>query len=205
MLWLILSVLLWGFLHSILASLKAKEWTRHWLGERLGRFYRLAYNIFACISFLPVLAITALTPDRTLYLVPLPWSGGMVFGMLLAFAALVVGFRQTDAWEFIGLRQVAGRVLSLSKDSLETRDGKLVTRGLYRYVRHPLYSAGIVFIWLMPLMTVNMLAINIALTVYVVIGAIFEERKLRREFGQEYDDYAACTPMFIPFTKWNKK
>jgi protein-S-isoprenylcysteine O-methyltransferase Ste14 len=197
MFWLILSVLLWGFLHSLFASLQAKELTRRWFGERMGRFHRLAYNIFSAVSFLPVLAIAALTPDRTLYRVPLPWSGVMIFGELLTVAALVVGFLQTDVWEFIGLRQVAG--------PLETREGKLVTLGLYRYVRHPLYSAGIAFIWLMPLMTVNVLAINIALTVYVVIGAMFEERKLRREFGQEYADYAARTPMFIPFTKWNKK
>jgi protein-S-isoprenylcysteine O-methyltransferase Ste14 len=53
-------------------------------------------------------------------------------------------------------------------------------------------------------MTVNVLVINIFLTVYVIIGAYFEERKLRREFGQEYTDYVAVTPMFIPFLKGNK-
>jgi protein-S-isoprenylcysteine O-methyltransferase Ste14 len=197
MLWLILSVLLWGLLHSLLASLKAKEIFRRWFGEKAARFYRLGYNIFSGISFLPVLALAVLTPDRTLYLVPLPWSALMGIGMLLSAAALWIGFRQTDAWEFLGLRQVSGPV--------ETRGGTLVTRGLYRYVRHPLYSAGIAFLWLMPLMTVNVLAISAALTVYVIVGAVFEERKLRREFGPAYADYAAVTPMFIPFTKWNKK
>ncbi len=194
MLWLILSVLLWGLFHSLLASLKAKEIFRRRFGEKAARFYRLGYNIFSCVSFLPALAIAALTPDRTLYLVPLPWSGLMVLGELLAVAALVIGFRQTDAWEFLGLRQLGE----------SDKPSKLTISGLYRYVRHPLYSAGLAFIWLMPLMTVNVLAINIALTVYVVIGAFFEERKLRREFGQEYADYAAVTPMFIPFLKGNK-
>ncbi len=194
MLWLILSVLLWGLLHSLLAALKVKEWARQVLGPVGNRFYRLAYNIFSIVSFLPVLAIAAITPDRTLYIVPLPWSALMVLGELLAVAALVIGFRQTDTWEFLGLRQ------------LGESDGtsKLTTSGLYRYVRHPLYSAGLAFIWLMPLMTVNVLAINIALTIYVITGAYFEERKLRREFGQEYADYAAVTPMFIPFLKGNK-
>ena len=201
--WLILAVFVWGLLHSLLASQKAKELARRILGERGELFYRLGYNIFACASFLPVLAISALTPDRRLYRVPLPWSGLMVLGELLAIVVLVIGFRQTDAWEFLGLRQANGPV--------ETRQGNLVTNGMYRHVRHPLYSAGIVFIWLMPLMTVNVLAINLALTVYVVIGAAFEERKLLREFGQAYADYAAVTPMFIPFIpfipfiKGNKK
>ena len=56
----------------------------------------------------------------------------------------------------------------------------------------------------MILVTVNLLAVNIALTVYVIIGATFEERKLSREFGQVYADYAAVTPMFVPFLKGNK-
>ena len=161
------------------------------------RYYRLGYNLFACISFLPVLVIAALNPDRRLYLVPLPWSVLMIIGELLSVVVLVIGFLQTDAWEFLGLRQAAG--------PLETRQGSLVTGGLYRYVRHPLYTAGLAFIWLMPLMTVNVLAINLALTVYIIVGTIFEERKLRGSFGQAYSDYATRTPMFIPFTKWNKK
>jgi protein-S-isoprenylcysteine O-methyltransferase Ste14 len=205
MFWLILSVLLWGVLHSLLASLKAKQLVRRRLGERAARFYRLAYNVFSVVSFLPVLAVAALTPDRTLYQVRLPWSALMIFGEILATVVLVVGFFQTDVWEFIGLRQAAGGAVSLSNGPVETNQGRLVTWGLYRYVRHPLYTAGIAFIWLMPLMTVNVLAINLALTVYVVVGAIFEERKLRGEFGQAYADYAARTPMFLPFTKWNKK
>jgi protein-S-isoprenylcysteine O-methyltransferase Ste14 len=196
MLWLVLSVLFWGLFHSLLASLKVKELVRRWLGERARRLYRLGYNVFACVSFLPVLVIAALTPDRQLYLAPLPWSGLMVLGELLAIAALIIGLRQTEAGEFLGLRQ--------ANAPAEERQGSLVTDGLYRYVRHPLYSAGLVFIWLMPLMTLNVLAINIALTVYVITGAYFEERRLQRTFGQDYVDYMAATPMFIPFLKGNK-
>jgi protein-S-isoprenylcysteine O-methyltransferase Ste14 len=194
MLWLVLAVLLWGLLHSLLASLKVKELARQVFGPRVNRFYRLAYNVFAGVSFLPVLAVMFLVPDRSLYLVPLPWLGLMVLGELLAVAALVIGFRQTDAWEFLGLRQPGE----------SDKPSKLTTCGLYHYVRHPLYSAGLAFIWLMPLMTVNVLAVNIALTVYVITGAYFEERKMRCVFGQDFMDYMAITPMFIPFLKGNK-
>lgn len=196
MFWLVVTVLFWGLVHSLLASLEAKELARRWLGKGAARFYRLGYNVFACVSFLPVLVIAALNPDRRLYLIPLPWSGLMVLGELLAVAALMIGFRQTDPWEFLGLRQANG--------PSEKRQGSLVTSGLYRYVRHPLYSAGLAFIWLMPLMTVSVLAINISLTIYVISGAYFEEHKLQREFGQDYTDYMAATPMFIPFLKRNK-
>jgi protein-S-isoprenylcysteine O-methyltransferase Ste14 len=194
MLWLVITVLLWGLLHSLFASHKAKELARQVVGPRLHRFYRLAYNVFAGLSFLPVLAVMFLVPDHTLYLVPLPWAIFLVAGELLAVAWLVIGFRQTDAWEFIGLRQLGE----------SDKPSNLTTSGLYRYVRHPLYSAGLAFIWLMPLMTVNILTINISLTVYVIAGAYFEERRLRDEFGQDYADYMATTPMFFPFLKGNK-
>jgi protein-S-isoprenylcysteine O-methyltransferase Ste14 len=41
----------------------------------------------------------------------------------------------------------------------------------------------------------------IAATVYIVIGAFFEERKLHNLFGSAYREYAERTPMFIPFLK----
>ena len=104
MFWLILSVLIWGLLHSLLASMKAKEITLRWFGKFLARFYRLAYNLLAGVSFLPVLVLAAMTPDRKLYSVPLPWSVLMGVGEFLAVVALVAGLRQTDTLAFIGLR-----------------------------------------------------------------------------------------------------
>ncbi len=206
MFWLILSVFAWGILHSLLASIRAKELARRWLGQNLSRFYRLAYNVLAGLSFLPILGIAAVIPDRRLYVVPLPWSLIMGLGQLLAVVMLFLAFKQTDAWEFLGLRQLMSAATgSQLDDPLEAKRGSLVSSGLYKYIRHPLYSAGLAFIWLLPVMTVNILAINLGLTVYILIGAYFEEWKLQRIFGREYVDYAAVTPMFVPFLKGNKK
>jgi protein-S-isoprenylcysteine O-methyltransferase Ste14 len=191
---LAISILLWGVLHSLLASFKVKELVRRLLGETLYRFYRLGYNFFAGISFLFILVLAVNTPDHRLYTAALPWSVLMVLVQILSVVVLVIGIRQTDAWELIGLRQLA-------KDVPPAR---LTTGGLYRHVRHPLYTAGMVFIWLMPVMTVNILVINAALTIYTIVGALLEERKLSIEFGQEYAAYAADTPMFIPFIKGNR-
>jgi len=69
-----------------------------------------------------------------------------------------------------------------------------VLTGLYRWVRHPLYTAGLLFIWLIPVMTANLLALNIGLTIYLITGALFEERKLVREFGEAYIEYRKVTP-----------
>jgi len=54
------------------------------------------------------------------------------------------------------------------------------------------------FLWLSPLMTENLLAFNILATVYFYLGARHEERSLKEEFGQEYEDYKESVPMFLP-------
>ena len=75
----------------------------------------------------------------------------------------------------------------------------LVTEGLYRYMRHPLYTMGLVVVWLTPVMTWNTLALNLGITLYVFFGAYYEERKLHRQFGAAYEAYRKSTPMLVPF------
>jgi protein-S-isoprenylcysteine O-methyltransferase Ste14 len=187
---IILSVLLYGLVHSWLAALGMKARARAWLGPVADRGYRLFYNLFAILSLLPVLALPALLPDRQLYVITSSWLYLSLAGQLLAVTALGIGVWQTGALHFLGLEQLFG------PSSQERR--ALVTGGLYRWVRHPLYTAGLVFIWLTPLMTVNLLALNLGLTIYLVAGALYEERKLVKEFGEEYLRYRARTPMLVP-------
>lgn len=189
--WIILfAIFIYGAIHSWLASNQAKALARRWFGEAAERGYRLAYNLFAGITLLPVLALVALLPDRWLYLLPAPWLWAALAVQGLALAALVVGLRQTGAWSFLGIEQLF--------HSQSNSNSKLVVRGLYRWVRHPLYTAGLAFIWFSPLMTMNLLVLNVGLTIYIVIGALFEERKLLREFGEAYAEYQRRTPMLIP-------
>ncbi len=193
--WLVLLIAVWGGIHSLFASTGFKSATLKVVRPVGFRVYRLAFNLFSAISFIPILIVAYLLPDRLLYAVHLPWSIPFFVGELLAFAALLVGFLQSQPFTFLGIQQ-----LSSTPDNLS----KLTTTGFYRYIRHPLYTSGLVLIWLIPRMTVNLLTINLALTAYILIGATLEERKLIAEFGQEYKDYIISTPMLIPFLKGNK-
>jgi len=56
----------------------------------------------------------------------------------------------------------------------------------------------LVFIWAMPEMTLNRLALWVVFSLYLVIGAFFEEQKMVKDFGQAYVDYKAKTPMLLP-------
>jgi len=186
----LLAVAAYGALHSVLASLWAKRLARGSLGEAGARAYRLAYNVVAVLTLLPVLAVPAVSPGSELYRVRLPWVALTLAGQGLALAALAFGLLQTDPWHFLGVRQL------VEKEG--ERPSRLVVSGLYRWVRHPLYTAGLVFIWLTPWMTTSVLALNLALTAYILIGSGFEERRLTVEFGPAYTDYVRCVPRLLP-------
>ncbi len=156
------------------------------------RGYRLFYNIFSLLSFLPILYLVASLPDQALYSFPAPISYGMLLGQALALVLLIVGVLQTDVLYFIGLRQLLE----------EDQPAKFVTGGLYRLVRHPLYTAGLLFLWLSSSMTINTFTMAVGATLYILIGAYFEEKKLVREFGTAYQEYRSRTPMLIPFMKF---
>jgi protein-S-isoprenylcysteine O-methyltransferase Ste14 len=123
----------------------------------------------------------------------------MLAGQVLSVLFLFVAVMQTDLLSFAGLRQL---VEDYSPGALrEQKTGNLVTSGLYRSVRHPLYTFSLLILWLSPAMSVNSLIVYAALTIYVLIGIIFEERKLLREFGEAYADYRSNTPMLFPGPK----
>ncbi len=193
---ILFAVGLYGLVHSLLASKRVKTAIRRKFGPASDRYYRLVFNIFGVISLLPVLALAFLLPDQRLYAVSLPWSLLLLAIQALALLGMAVGLLQTGASSFFGLHQLF--------EPQAARRG-LITAGLYRWVRHPLYGAGIVFLWATPLMTRNLFLLYLGLTSYLVIGAMFEERKLLSEYGPSYSRYREQTPMFIPGLKRLKR
>ena len=183
---LLLAMTLWGVVHSFLAS----HFVKGMISLKAGGadFYRLAYNIFAVVSFAPILYLMRTLPDQAVYQVPSPWNLVMFGGQLFALLMLLIAFLQTDSLSFVGLRQFFEK---------ETT-GALVTRGMYRIVRHPLYTFGLLFIWLTSTMTQNSLTVYCGATLYILIGTYFEERKLLLDFGEAYAEYQRKTPMLIP-------
>lgn len=196
MFWLIPGIVLWGIFHSLLASTGIKDLFRRLFGNGFMKSYRLFYNIFAVISIVPILYLMVTLPDGNLYQASFPYDYLMRIGQGVSVFLLLVAVFQTDLLSFAGLRQLFR----------EEQKGPLITGGLYHFVRHPLYTFSLLILWLSPNMSLNSFIVYTALTIYVLVGIVFEERKLVREFGREYDQYRSTTPMLIPGlrTRWNK-
>jgi len=192
--WILLAWAVYSALHSWLASSSAKALAERWLGLVAHRYYRLFYNLVGALTLLPLLALVALSPDLEISRIAFPWLALTLLVEGVSVLGLIAGVLQTGALRFLGLAQITG-----SPDF--GGPSKLEVRGLYRYVRHPLYLFGLLIIWLLPLMTWNILAFNLGATVYILVGIQFEERRLLKEFGQAYADYQRRVPMLIPGTR----
>ena len=86
--------------------------------------------------------------------------------------------------------------------TLELRDQhSLITHGVYRYVRHPMYSAFWLWAIAQPLLLPNWIA---GFSGIVGFGTLYfcrvgnEERMMEGAFGAQYRDYEARTKRIIP-------
>lgn len=187
---ILLAFAFYSALHSWLASLRVKSWAERAMGsDWVARYYRAAFNAVGVLTLLPILWLAAVLPNRELYAVPYPWRWLSYAGQALGLWILWASLRLTGAADFLGLRQLMG--------GIDEAPG-LTTSGVYARMRHPLYTGAMLVLWLMPDMSLNLAALILAFSLYFWIGAIFEERKLVRYFGREYEEYRARTPMFLP-------
>ncbi len=81
---------------------------------------------------------------------------------------------------------------------------KLVTSGVYRIVRHPIYTAMLGMLLATGIVFTHWIVLIIAVIVFLVgtrIRTSAEEKLLRAAFPVEYDEFAARIPALVPFVK----
>jgi protein-S-isoprenylcysteine O-methyltransferase Ste14 len=87
-----------------------------------------------------------------------------------------------------------------SHDAVFSGRGTIETSGVYARVRHPMYL-GVLLVYLSLLLLttslVSVIPFIVAFFLYDWIAA-YEERDLERRLGQEYADYIASVPRWIP-------
>lgn len=173
------------FVHSFLAATQVKNWMEKTL-PTVFPFYRIGYNIIAFSSLLPLLFWSISAPNNALNLPDWTWYPGAFF-IALGLYLLIRAFQAFDGAEFLGLKEESTPIL--------------VQKGMYQYVRHPLYLATIVLIFglFLGLPTQKMgLTLVISYT-YIGIGYRLEERKLIAIFGAEYRAYQKRVKALIPY------
>jgi hypothetical protein len=170
-------------------------------------FWRLLYCVLSYAALYYGIAALhwARHPENDVWLTVYPawlWQV-MTFLHLGSIALMYVAFLQSDYLEFLGLKQAwrgifkpPGRAPRSSPLELFGTH-RLVTSGVYAWVRHPLMVGGLLF-----LMTsgpsLNNLVYTFMYAMYMAIGGYYEERRLLRIFGEDYVRYQAQVGAFVP-------
>jgi methanethiol S-methyltransferase len=189
----------WCGLHSLLITSAVTGRIQNRWG-RYFAYYRLGYNLFSLLTLLPLLFYTKSLSSPTGALWPWPYSLVQVLMALLGLAAFVAGGRAYDLPFFLGLRQIKDSRAT----SLLSASGPLKTSGILGIIRHPWYTGGLLLVWTQK-MDRPLLVMSVILSVYFIVGARLEERKLTRIYGQVYRDYQQQVSMFFPFKYLRKK
>ena len=142
---------------------------------------------FAGLFILPVIYVATGEPQVADYPFHplLAWLGTAVF------AAALIGFDRTH--------RDLGRFWSVTLEIRQTHE--LVTTGVYRHVRHPMYAAFFMWAIAQALLLPNWIAGPAGL---VGFGTLFglrvarEERMMEATFGDAYRAYAARTWRVVP-------
>ena len=113
---------------------------------------------------------------------------------IVGLALIVIGFTILLTAQ-ITLRRYYSSTLVIREEH------QLITHGIYRFIRHPIYLGNIMFFIGVPVFTSSLygLLIMSALIPIFLNRIRIEERMLTEEFGDAYRTYKEATSKLIPF------
>lgn len=184
--------LLYGAIHSLMASSFFKDSMSSFLGKNF-RFYRLIYNIIAFVSLIPVLILQFSVEKIQLWQVS---DYEQVIGKFICVWGVIfiaTALQGYDLSEFSGF--------DLAKNN---KPQELKTDGLLKYMRHPIYFGILLLVWGLFITDASTRNLSgaIAVTIYLLVGIYFEEKKLVQTYGEAYQKYQKQVAMLIPFLKF---
>ena len=193
----VLGWVIWCTLHSTLISITVTNYAKEVLGRGF-QFYRLLYNMFSLLTFVPLLYYSASLEPEPVF----RWHGSLLiiqyFLIAVSVFLFIAGGWSYSILNFLGIQQMkTGR----ESGSL-SEQGTFVVSGIHKIVRHPWYLGGMIIVWTGNVSVLSFI-INIVITAYFIIGTYLEERKLILEFGDQYREYQRNVSMFSPY-KWLK-
>lgn len=81
------------------------------------------------------------------------------------------------------------------------KTSELVDTGIFRYIRHPLYSSLLFLTWgiFLKNITIELFIISLVSTAFLFFTAICDEKECIKFFGAKYVDYMKQSKRFIPY------
>ena len=192
--------------HSLLASKPAKDLARRIFGPRYRNgLYRFAFNAKSVLFLVWATWWFLRLPDREIYRVRAPWSWLFRTGQVASLGVLLSAVRVIGVLDFAGVTQLRSLLAGLDPDPEPEAqgpplgaDGHMVTALPFRLTRHPSNLGALGAFLLFPRMTVNRLTLVLVVALYVVLGSLHEERRLRAAYGEPFERYRRGVPFLVP-------
>lgn len=185
-----------GYIHSLLASNKIKRLSASYIGNYIA-FYRLIYNIISILTVYFLFKILP-RPHITIYDLKYPYDFIILIPQYLSLIGFIWSLRFINVKEFLGINQIE-RWFN-DKYNINELDENLTLRirGVYRFMRHPIYFFSMMFLLFRPVMDLFYLTCLICIIIYFCIGSYYEEKRLVEKFGEDYIKYRKAVPRFFP-------
>ena len=197
--------MLWALVHSVLASKQAKDLTRRIAGPRYRNgLYRFVFNAQSVVLLLWAARQFSRLPDRELYRVELPWSWLFRASQVASLGVLLSGVRVMGTLKFAGITPLldflTGKDIRPEPEAQgpPVDDGEVVRAGAFTFTRHPGNLGALGFFLFLPRMTANRAVLTALVALYVVLGSMHEEYRLRATYGAAYERYRRVVPFLIP-------
>jgi protein-S-isoprenylcysteine O-methyltransferase Ste14 len=183
-------LLAFGLQHSIMARPAFKRMWTQFVPEPLERS---TYVLVSCL--VTGLLVWQWRPiDAVVWDIQNPIGRGAMWALFAAGWLMVPAVSLLIShFDLFGSRQVWLYFRGREYQSLPFR-----TPLLYAHIRHPLYIGWGLAFWATPTMTAGHLLFAAALSAYMGLATLFEERDLLAHFGQQYEQYRRTVPRFIP-------
>ncbi|HKE66517.1 MAG TPA: NnrU family protein [Micromonosporaceae bacterium] len=177
--------------HTVMARARFKQWLAALLPPAAERStYVLASSLALMLLFWQWQSV----PAHVWWVTEQPWTGLVWVLYAIGWVVAVSSTFMIDHWDFLGLRQA----YALGDDGHAYKPPGFSEKWLYAWVRHPMMLGLVIAFWATPRMSVGHLFFALGGTAYILVGIRFEERKLIRELGGAYGDYAQRVPALVP-------